>query len=69
MKPSSPPIVKSPGALWLKREAELESALIAATCMMRDLVNGWPIDELCQSPEEALTTLDRPVPNHEVMPL
>ena len=67
--PKKPPTVKSPGATRPKREAELESALIAATCMVRDLAMGWSVRELCQSPEDAMARLDNLVPYHEVLPL
>ena len=69
MKPMKPPTTKSPGALWLKREAELVEALCIATTQMRDLCNGWPVDELCERPIETMKRLDRLVPGHEVRPL
>lgn len=48
---------------------DLRSALVAASVQVRDLVNGYPVDELHQSPEETMARLDRLVPDHEVLPL
>jgi hypothetical protein len=51
------------------RIAELERALCTATCQMRDLCNGWPVDELAERPIETMKRLDRLVPNNEVQRL
>ena len=56
--------------LELERDAdELRKALVTASCQVRDLVNGFPVDELHVSPEETMARLDQLVPDHEVLPL
>lgn len=57
-------------AYKLEEENEaLKAALCTATTQVRDLVNDWPVRELCETPKETYDRLTLLVPNHSVSPL
>lgn len=48
---------------------QLRLALCKASTQMRDLVNGYAVDDLHETPEETMNRLNRLVPGHEVRAL